>query len=366
MRPQLPAVRRSWWALVAESARVAAATRVVSGLVALLATVVPVAVLGATGLNIEAQGAILRRVDEVGARTATIVSSQSEAAIPAAAVDRIARLDGVAWVVGLGPVFDVRNRQPGGGLTPVRSYRAVRAPVTFSSLSGEPGGFLSSASGRRVGLGGAYSILDPGAIPVVGWFRAEEPLGSLEAFILIPSDHAELRLERIIVAVEDVGWVDLVVANLEAMVGTDAARAISVERSPALLEAREAVRDEVTRRDRTLVLAVLGVAMSLACVVVFAGTVAGRRDFGRRRALGATRGQLTLLVMLGTLWPALLGAAIGTATGWAYIGSSLGHLADWRFPLSIGILSVITLVVASALPASFAATRDPLRVLRVP
>lgn len=367
MRSDLPALSRSWLALARESARVAAATRVVSGMVLLLAMVVPAAISGTSGLSIEAQRAILHRVDEMGARTLTMVSTgQVAGAIPAAAVDRIARLDGVAWVLGLGPVSDVRNRRPTGQATPVRSYRAARAPVTFSSPLEDGGAFVSSASAARAGLGGAYSLLDPGSIPVVGWFHAAAPLDSLNDFVLIPSGDDGLRLERIIVAVEDVGWVDAVAGNLPSMVGSEAARATSVEHSSALLEARAAVQDEVARRDRLLVLASLGVAMALACAVVFAGTVAGRRDFGRRRALGATQPQLTLLVMLATLWPALIGAVIGSAAGWSYLGSRLGHLADPDFPVSLGVLAVLALVAASALPAAIAATRDPLSVLRVP
>lgn len=372
---------RSWPALVAESVRVAATTWVVSGLIGVLALVVPLAVVGVTGLSIEARGAILRQIDAVGARTITVVSTGGGAAIPAAAVERIAHLDGVSWVVGLAGVFDVRLRAPVGEPTPARAYRAVGAPVVFGGASDPDGGqglpaaggrgdvgraYLSAESARRAGLAGAYGILDPGALPVVGWFRAPGPLSALEAFVLLPSTDDALALERIIVAVDDVGWVDLVADNLPALVGRAAANAITIERSPALLQAREAVRDEVTRRDRTLVLAILAVAMALACVVVFAGIVGARRDFGRRRALGATQGQLTALAVLGTLWPALGGTAVGTITGWAYLGSRLGYLADWRFPLAVGILTVLVFMAASAPPAAVVATRDPLRVLRVP
>lgn len=367
MRPALPALTRSWSAIAGESARVARVTPVVSGVVAALAFAVPMAVLGVTGLSIQNQAAILARVDDVGTRTISIVSTGQEPVLPAHAVDRIARLQGVTWVAGLGPVIDVRNGL-GVGPAPLRALRAVRAPVTFAP---EPGrgavaAYVSRLSAGRAGLGGAFGLLDPGRFPVAGWFRAAEPLSALESFILLPSRDDALRLDRIIIAVSDVGWVELVAHNATAMLGTDAASASTVERSPALLAAREAVRDEVARRDRTLVLILLAVAMVLAGLVVFAGTLGGRRDFGRRRALGATRGQLTMLVMLGTLWPALLGASAGTIAGWAYLGSQLGRAPDPSFPLSVGILAILAVVAASALPAVFAASRDPLRVLRVP
>ena len=370
---------RSWPALAAESARVAGATRVVSGLVAALAFAVPLAVLGITGLNIEGQAAILARVDETGARILTIVSSGQGPVLPASAVERIANMEGVTWVVGLGPVSDVRSGL-GVGPAPLRAIRAIRAPVTFWGIgraaddASTPGGgtvdpvgaYLSRSSAARLGLRGAYGALEPGSLVVSGWFAADDPLGALDAFALLPSRDDGLLLDRIILAVDDVGWVDLVTANARALIGDAAAAGSDLEGSPALLAAREAVRDEVGRRDRLLVLVLLAAAMVLACVVVFAGTVAGRRDFGRRRALGATRGQLTLLVMLGTLWPSLGGAALGVLAGWAYLGSQLGRLADPRFPVAVGILIILALTLVSALPAAWAATRDPLRVLRVP
>jgi len=150
------------------------------------------------------------------------------------------------------------------------------------------------------------------------------------------------------------------------MVGTDAAGGLTVDRSPELIAAREAVRDEVARRDRILILAILAVATVVAGIVVFAGTIAGRRDFGRRRALGATQGQLMWVVITSTLVPALAGALAGALVGWVYLSTRLGHLGDPRFSISVAILTVLALGAASAAPAAVAATRDPLKVLRVP
>ncbi len=367
MRSGLQAVNRWWWRLAPESARIASTTRVVSGLVLILAMAVPALVLGTAGSSVVSQAAIMGRIDDTGATVMTLVGTEPGTVIPAAAVDRIARMSGVQWVVGLGPVFDVRTRGTGGSPTPAREYRAVRAPVRFGAAAQSGvGAYVSEASAARVGLAGAYSLLDPGATPVVGWFEADSPLTDLNSFVLIPSVDDSLLLDRIIVAASDAGWVDAITANLKAMAGLGTSGSATVERSQSLLDAREAVRDEVARRDRQLVVVILAAATALACIVVFTGTVASRRDFGRRRALGASQRQLTILVVLTTLWPSLIGAALGTAAGTAYLASTLGYWPDMRFPVSVGVLTVIALVCSSALPAAVAATRDPLRVLRVP
>jgi putative ABC transport system permease protein len=274
-------------------------------------------------------------------------------------------MSGVAWVIGLGPVFDVRATDWAGDPTPARAYRAARAPVRFGPTFSRTGAFVSRASAARVGLSGAYSNLQPGGIPVVGWFEAEDPVTDLNSFVVIPSTDDNLRLERIIVAASDAGWVDGLAANLAGMVGGRFA-SVTVQRSQSLLDARAAVADEVARRDRELVIVILAAATALACIVVFTGTISTRRDFGRRRALGASQAQLTALVMMTTFWPSLLGAIVGTVIGGAYLGSMVGRVPDLRFPVSVGVLTVIALVVSSALPAAIAATRDPLRVLRVP
>lgn len=365
MRSTIPPLRRPWFPLVVESARVAAANVVVSAIVGLLTMTILIVVLGTAGLNIANQAEILQRLDDVGARILTLVSVDGEPVIPAAAVDRIARLAGVDWVLGLGPVSDVRNRTPSGDPTPMRVYRIANAPVGFGPAA-SPGARISVLSAARLGLDGAYSVLDPGGIPVVGWFDAEDPLENLESFVLVLATSDEQPLERAIISVADVGWVEPVATALSQLIGNSASGGATVERSQALLAAREAVRTEVARGDRLLVGALVGAGVSLGSAVVSAGTLANRRDFGRRRALGATRIQLTVLVMLQTLWPSIAGALLGLAVGFAYLWSQLGRVPSWQFPTSLALLTILALVTASAAPAGIAAGRDPLRVLRVP
>jgi putative ABC transport system permease protein len=288
-----PTVRRRLRPLLGESVRVAASSQVSSTLLGLLALLTPLVVLTTAGFSIEGQAAVLRRLDEAGTRIVTVVSTTGEGVMPLEAVDRIGRLAGVSWVVGLGPVFDVRARAPAGQPTPLRTFRAVRAPISLSRLGASepvPGtAYVSPTSARRLGLAGAYGTLDPGSLEVTGWFRVGNPLSALDAFVLVPASDPTLRLERIIVAAEDVGWVDPIVAAIPSLLGAEAAGGVTVEESEILRTARAAIRDELVGRDRSLVIAILVVATVLGAVVVFATTLGARRDFGRRRALAHRR-----------------------------------------------------------------------------
>lgn len=264
-----------------------------------------------------------------------------------------------------GRTSDVRDRGGVGGPTPMRQIRQVGAPIDV--IAPDTGARVSAESARRAGLGGAWSMLDPGGLAVSGWFHAREPLQALNAFVLVPRDDGgEAGLERLIVSVTDVSQVEAVASAVRDLIGTEAADGVTIDRSPELLAAREAVRDQVAASGRLLVLVILAATVRLAGVVVLFGVLAARRDLGRRRALGATRAQLTVLVILQTLWPALVGAGFGAAAGWRYASLKAGHPIDWQFAASVGILTVLALGAAAALPALVAATRDPLRVLRVP
>ncbi len=358
-------MNRGWISLCFESARVARALSVVSGLIFLLSLAVPAATLMLAGRNLETEAQLLARVDDAGARILTIVSTGGGPAIPPSAVTRIAGLDGVAWVVGLGPAFDVRM-PVAGRPAPARTIYAAGAPVAFSATASTAGAYISKASASRLGIDGAYGQVEPGSLEIVGWFRADYPLQELNSFVLIPGKSGDTKLDRVVVAVRDVGWTDLVARALPAMIGKAADHDSTIETSEQLLAAREAVGGEVSRQDRELVVALLLGAIGLGCLVVFAGTLTSRRDFGRRRALGASAAQLVSLVLMSTLWPTILGAVVGTLLGSGYLTLALGSLPSWRFPCSIAILTVMGLTASAAIPAAVAATRDPLRVLRVP
>lgn len=358
-------MRRRWFPLVSESWRVCVVTKIVSGLVAILSAALPFALLGVSGMNIESRRAILESVDSAGARIITVLSL-AEPSIPDSAIARIVSIEGVDWVVGLGPVSDVSLTLPAGSPTPFRRLVQAGAPIEFDSFEDRRGVFVSQKSAQRLGVSGPYGRVGPIGLDIVGWFHAHGAIASLNPFALLPEAPTGESLDRLIVATSEVAYTEAVAGAIRPLLGVNPTAEVSVQTSDILLAAHETVESEVARRDRQLVLAALVTAMILAAIVVFAGTANASRDFGRRRALGATRSQLTVLVLLATFWPALAGVLVGTLAGMITLATRLGHIPSWRFPTAIGILTLVTLTIAAGLPAVVASRRDPLRVLRVP
>lgn len=109
----------------------------------------------------------------------------------------------------------------------------------------------------------------------------------------------------------------------------------------------------------------LGSGALLVSIVAFADVLIRRSDLGRRRALGATRSTITALVMGRNTAPALLGAALGTVAGLIFTYRA-GRVPPLEFTIGTAALSILAAILGSAIPAVFAATRDPVRILRTP
>lgn len=351
-------------ALIAEGAAIARASRITSVLLALLASAIPVMTVGLAGVSVSSQRDILARVDDVGLRVVVARSTAAVASIPATAIDHLKGLAGVTWVVGLGPVMDLRANGSPSAFVPSREIILSGSPPISMTQVSDEAALISATSARRLQVRGAYGVLEPRGVPVMGWFRAEGSLADLERFVLI-SGKTVPRFERLIIGVDNAASVEPVAFVVPRLLGSDPTD-ITVEQSPALVEARRIVREGLDERDRAVVLAVLVGGTVMASAVVFAGTLGNQRDYGRRRALGATRPQLTLLIGLATLIPLCVGSLAGGLASGIWLISTIASSASWEFPTAIAILAVILPTAASVIPAAIAAGRDPVSILRVP
>jgi putative ABC transport system permease protein len=360
--------------MLAEAARVARAQSVASTITVLIVAAVCGVILSTTGQTIQAEQAVLSRIDDAGTRSIVISDTEGRAEITPEAVTRIAGLSGVEWVIGLGPASDVRAVGLAGG-EPVAIrvlYGDIPPLVAASPWDRTPGTALvgpvaQSILGLRVPAGGVESS-DGSSVAVVGWFDAADPLAHLDrSLFAAPDPDADQPVVRTIhVLAQRPDQVAALADAVLAVAGPADPTSLAVVTSETLAEIRAAVAGELGTYGRRLVLMILGAGLALVVLNMYGAVTTRRRDFGRRRALGASRSAIIALVTLHTALTGIIGAALGTAIGTAVVWRLTDQPPDPAFAVAVAVLAVIATIAAALPPALVAAHRDPVKVLRVP
>jgi putative ABC transport system permease protein len=122
---------------------------------------------------------------------------------------------------------------------------------------------------------------------------------------------------------------------------------------------------------------IVGVFAAVALLLALSGVYAllaqsverGRRDFGIRQAVGATRGRIAVMVLAQAMWPAMMGIGIGAIAAMtaSELIASMLHGVQPNDPAtiaSIAALMVFASVAAVLAPALRAARVDPAVLLR--
>lgn len=351
-------------------------------LVIVLAGAMVVGVLATAGRTAAVEYQVLSTIDAVGTRFILVTDTDGEAGIPPRAVDRVRSLSGVESVIGLGAARDFRNAvfPVSGAPVPVWTvYGTLPPEVILVSgrwpQSGEVvvGPLARNNLGMAMPVGGLRQdvlllrlrdapLLD---LSVVGEFDARPPFDFLQEGGISVSHQADV-LRRLIVIVERPADVETTLPAIRYVLGAVQPDSVSVQGSEDFARLRQAVAGELGTFSRSAITGVLALGLLLIGFVVFATVTLGRRDFGRRRALGASRSAIVLLVVCQTLAAALVGAALGLGLGLAIALRLAGSLPDWGFNIGVTVLAIVTAFVAAIPPALIAAWRDPIRILRVP
>lgn len=357
--------------LLAEAWRVAWAQRVTSLVTAAIATGVTTVILATTGQTVRAEEAVLAQIDDAGTRTIVVSDTDGTAGITADAVDRIEALAGVEWVIGLGGAVDGRNTAArfAGARVPYRALHGdLPTLVTRTDRDLAPGQVLAGPDARaRLGLdvapAGSVTLTDGRQLTVVGEFEAAEPLALLNGTLLGPSDDRAVRFIHVAAVRPDL--VGVVADATEDVLGAANPEAVAVATSETLAGIRAAVAGELGTFGRALVAWSLAGGLVLIGFATYGSVAARRRDFGRRRALGASRPAIVGLVAAQTVLPAGVGAAAG-AIGTTWYFGSVGPGGAWSFAAAVAVLCVLSALAAALPSAVVAAYRDPVRILRVP
>ncbi|QDW61376.1 FtsX-like permease family protein [Oerskovia sp. KBS0722] len=374
--------------LVADGVKSALAQPVATATAALVVAIVCLVVFATTGQSAAAERAVMDRIDGVGTRLVTAFDQSGNAHMQARGVEDLARLDSVSWAFALGSVTDVRNADtaglsPGVALRPLFGGLPPALEVTTGRSPREGEAVVGVDAARTLGLADGVGIVTDGprSWPVVGVYEAVGPLASLSTGVLVPSPTTPhppsgpgaslgasppVEARYLYAMATDVSAVDSLAAALPAVVPAAEPRQITVETPDGALALREVVAGELGASSRQLMAVVLGVGLALITVTMLGAVAGRRRDFGRRRALGATRTAIIVLVLVQTTVAGLAGTALGVGGGLAAVHHLTGTLPDPSFTTGVATLAVLIALAGAVPPALAAAHQDPVRILRVP
>ncbi|MBC7271176.1 MAG: permease [Actinomycetales bacterium] len=361
--------------ILREALATAWAAKVPSALVVVLVATMCAATLATVGRTAAAEAQLLDRLDSAGSRVLIVADTARNELITPTIVDQTALLSTSERAVGTLIPVDVVNGVIGDGGTRVPAWGIHgELPAVATLLAGRwPGPQEAIASRdalRALGMDekagwvtlASSTLADDWSI--VGVFEAREPFDDLEAGLLYPAPTGR-ALDAVRVVLTSASVAPAAQAQALRLISAPSPDALSITSPVSLAALQEQVTSDLANFGRTLLLAVLGAGGLLVTVITLADVLVRRTDLGRRRALGATRGVIVALVVLRTVGPALCGAAIGTGLG-IYLTARLGAAPPWEFTCGTVLLALLAAATSAVPPALYAATRDPVRVLRTP
>lgn len=333
------------------------------------------AVLLTTGRTVGAEQAVLGSIDSAGTRS-IVIRADDDAGLDTRVLDRIANLEGVEWAGAFSAAQDVRNTDvPGGTQVPVRlawgNHLAGLGIPTAVPVK-ERTAWASDAALEQLGMvdhvGGVSS--DSGAeYAIAGRIPVPDYLAFLEPLVIAPQTAdraAPAPVSVLVVIASSPDLVSPVSQALQSVLAVDDPSKVKLATSESLANLRAIVEGQLGSFGRSLVIVIFALAAVLVASMLYGLVMLRRKDFGRRRALGASRGLIVALLLIQVATLSLIGAVLGSITAAVVLTASGDPLPGFDFFTAVSVLAVTVGVAAALLPAVVAARRDPLNELRVP
>ncbi|WP_121058467.1 ABC transporter permease [Microbacterium telephonicum] len=327
-----------------------------------------------TGRTVAAEQEILQSIDSAGTRSITIRAEESSG-VTSDVLDRAANVGGIEWIGAFSAAVDATNSVvPDGIPVPVRTaygtqFEAIGVPAVLP-LPGQVA-YASDESLHLLGLvqgSGTISLTSGRELAVVGGIEVPDFLAPLEPLNVVPEPHPD-GSEPVVLIVITATRPDLVAPVSEAVLqvlAADDPSKVTVQTSENLARLRALVEGQLSTFSRGLVLALLSVTGGLIAIMQGGLVMMHRRDYGRRRALGATRGLIVSLLLIQSGALAIVGVAVGTVIAVGSLTVTGSPLPGVGFIAALAVLTVAVATLGALVPALFASRRDPVRELRVP
>ena len=355
--------------LIGESIRVARSTPVSSALLAATAAVIVAVTITTIGQTVAYEDDVLAQFQTQETHVILVDDTSSVGGLDTDSVKRVGGLSGVDWVIGLTVPVDVRIASlPAHDPTPARSVIGKSPRLQVTNENSMPGASISSTSASRLGLADVSGTLADNAghqFGIVGSHRADGVLSDLNQFVLIDASVYPTPMRRLIIFAdrpESVSGIALVLADVIGRPRHE----LEISTSTTLVKAGLVVSGQIGGFNRAIIPRILGFGVLLGGFISFTSVTLRRKDFGRRRALGASRTQVMFIVTVANSVAVLPGIVAGAAAGAVMLRRLGFDWPPWWLVISVGYLAFIALIGACAGPVVAASMRDPVRALRVP
>lgn len=332
------------------------------------------AVLLTSGRTVAAEQQVVASIDSAGTR-AIVVRAEADAGLDTSVLDRLADVEGIEWVGAFSLAEDARNAAFTGG-TPVPLRRAWSEDWRHLGLpSGAPGdgavAFASATALDRLGIDGvvgAVALDDGSGYAVGGRVETPEHLDFLEPLVVAPQPRTgqPVAVGALVVIATRPELVAPLTDVVRSVLDVSDPSRVELRTSEALATLRGLVEGQLGAFGRTLTLGILAVSALLVGVLQFGMVTLRRKDFGRRRALGASQRLIVALVTIQTAIVAAAGAAVGSVLAVGILAATGDPLPGARYVVGVDALAVLVATLAAVLPALSAARREPITELRVP
>jgi putative ABC transport system permease protein len=357
---------------VAREAAAAAFAQPVAGLVAIIIIAgMCAAVLLTQGRTAGAQQSVVATLDDAGTRS-IIVRGQGEAGLRSDVLERLDGYSSIAWSSGFGPAVDATNSViSGGARVAVRQgYGIDYSSLGASASAVEGGAFASRAALDALGMeaaSGAVTTVDGIDVAIVDEIEVPDYLRFLEPLIIVPTNDDEPATMSVLVVVADTASkVEPLTGVVRSVLDLADASEASIETSADLARLRGLIDAQLAGVGQALTIGILTLTAALVAAVLTALVMLRRKEYGRRRALGASQRLIVGLVVAQTAVLSVIGAVVGSVAAFVALTVSGDPQPPPTYYLAIAILAIATGMTASVVPAVAAARRDPARELRVP
>lgn len=366
-------VLRRWGAVIREALATTIGSPIVSAGTVVMVAGLCVTVLLTTGRTVGTEQAVLGSIDSAGSRAIVVTASESSG-LTSDVLGRLANVAGIQWAGAFGPAVDARNtRIPDGKKVAVRlAYGSQMGVLGVPDRVAIPSRIAWATRDSLIQLGmpqaaGSITTQAGDDYAVAGQLELPDWLTLLQPALIVPQPGGvEGEIAILVVIAERPDLVAPVAAVVQSVLGADDPSKVTVTTSESIAQLRALIQGQLGDFGRGLVLLVLGISGALVALIMTGLVVLRRRDFGRRRALGATRGLIIGIVLTQTLCLASVGALLGTVGASIALLISGDPLPGLSFTVGVCVLAVAVSGVAALVPAVFASRRDPIRELRVP